>query len=102
MAQIMPAPSTYPTLAQALDATTAYTSILLSSTAALPPAGGVIIGTEEFTYAGTSGGNTLTGVTRGANGTTQARHFIGHVVSPVTWFLKVNNGAICCGANKPV
>jgi hypothetical protein len=102
MAQIMPAPSTYPTLAQALDATTAYTSILLSSTDALPPAGGVIIGTEEFTYTGTSGGNTLTGVTRGADGTTQHRHFVGDVASPVTWFLKVNNGAICCGANKPV
>jgi hypothetical protein len=102
MSQIQPAPSTYPTLAQALDDTTAYTSILLSSTAALPSAGGVIIGTEEFTYTGTSGGNTLTGVTRGADGTTQARHFIGDVVSPVTWFLKMNNGAICCGTNKPV
>jgi hypothetical protein len=104
MAQVnpVPTPSTYPTLAQALDATTAYASILLSSTAALPLAGGIIIGTEEFTYTGTSGGNTLTGVTRGADGTTQARHFIGDVVSPVTWFLKVNNGAVCCGANKPV
>jgi hypothetical protein len=101
MSQIQPAPSTYPTLAQALDATTDYPSILLSSTAALPPAGGVIIGMEAFTYAGTSGGNTPTGVTRGANGTTQHRHFVGDVVSPVTWFLKVNNGAICCGVNKP-
>ena len=99
--QVIPAPSTYPTLAQALDATTAYASILLSSTAGLPVQGGFIIGSEGFTYTGISGAS-VTGVTRGVNGTTQARHFVGHVVSPATWYLRVNNGAICCGPNKPV
>ena len=101
MGQVVPAPSSYPTLAQALDATTAYSSILLSSTAGLPSAGAVIIGTEEITYTGLSG-NSITGTTMGANGTARSRHFVGHVVSPVAWFLKVNNGAFCCGPNKPV
>ena len=98
---IYPPPTTLPTLAQALDATTVYQSILLSSTAGLPVQGGFIIGSEGFTYTGISGAS-VTGVTRGVNGTTQARHFVGHVVSPATWYLKVNNGAICCGPNKPV
>lgn len=99
---VQPALASYPTLAQALDATTAYSSILLSSTAGLPSQGTVIIGSEEITYTGTSGGNTLTGTTMGANGSPRARHFVGHTVYPGTWFLKVNNGAVCCGPTKPV
>lgn len=101
LCQVQPPLASYPTLAQALDATTAYASIQLSSTAGLLAQGSFIIGTEGFTYTGVSGSN-VTGVTRGANGTAQARHFIGHTVYPATWFLKVNNGAVCCGPNKPV
>lgn len=89
------------TLGAALDATTSYTSILLSTTTGLPSAGGVTIGLEEFAYTGTSGGNTITGVTRAQNGTTAARHFIGDNVQPVVWFMKINQGAICAGSTKP-
>lgn len=99
--QVQPPPATYPTLAQALDATTAYSSILLSSTSGLPSQGTIIIGTEEITYTGISG-SSVTGTTMGANGSPRARHFIGHTVSPASWFMKINNGAICCGPTKPV
>lgn len=101
LCKVQPPLSTYPTLAQALDATTAYSSILLSSTAGLPIPGSLIIGTEGYTYTGVSGAS-VTGVARGANGTVQARHFVGDVVSPAVWFLKVNNGAVCCGPTAPV
>lgn len=89
------------TLQQALDATTAYTSILLSTVTGLPSAGSVVIGLEEFAYTGTSGGNTLTGAARAQNGTVAARHFVGDVVQPVTWFLKHNTGALMFGGTKP-
>ena len=89
------------TLQQALDATTAYTSILLSTVTGLPSAGSVVIGLEEFSYTGTSGGNTLTGAARAQNGTVAARHFVGDVVQPVTWFLKHNTGALMFGGTKP-
>lgn len=89
------------TLQQALDAGTTYGSILLSTTTGLPSSGGLVIGIEEFTYTGTSGGNTITGVTRSVNGTVGARHFTGDTVSPVQWFLRVNYGAINFGSVKP-
>lgn len=90
------------TLQQALDSTTAYTSITLSGTTGLSASGGgFVIGTEEFTYTGLSGGTTATGVTRAQNGTTAARHFIGDTVRPVTWYMKLNYGAICNGNTKP-
>ncbi len=91
-----------PTLQQALDATTAYTTFLLSDVTGLSPTGGgFIIGNEEFTYTGLSG-NSPTGITRAANGTTATRHFVGHAVRPVTWFLKVGAAGVCCGPTKPV
>lgn len=99
--QVYPALASYPTLAQNLDATTAYPSIALSSVAGLPGQGSLIFGGEGFDYTGLAG-NSVTGVTRGANGTAQSRHFIGDTAFPVTWFLKVNNGALCCGPLKPV
>ena len=102
MSRVQPPPSSYPTLAQALDTTTAYSSITLSSTAGLSATGGdLIIGMEQIHYTGISGAN-VTGVSMAQNGTVRERHFIGDVVSPVVWFLKINNGAICCGPTKPV
>jgi len=89
------------TLQQALDATTSYSNILLSTVTGLDSAGVVIIKKEAFTYSGTSGGNTLTGVARGANGTTKVRHFVDDQVEPGTWFMKLNGAAMCCGPTQP-
>lgn len=90
------------TLQQAMDATTAYTSLTFSSTAGLNAAGGsFMIGSERCTYTGTSGGNTATGITRAVDGTVMARHFVGDPVSPGSWFLKINNSAVWCGPTKP-
>lgn len=90
------------TLQQDLDATSTYSSILLSTTSGLAPTGELVIGLEEFAYMGTSGGNTITGVSRAQNGTTMARHFINEQAKQVTWFLKLNNGALMAGSSRPV
>lgn len=89
------------TLEQALDASSDYPTLLLSTVTGLDPAGVVIIKKEAFTYTGTSGGNTLTGVARGANGTTKVRHFVDDQVEPGTWFMKLNGAAMCCGPTQP-
>ena len=54
-------------------------SIALTSAAGFTSAGTVLIGTEQITYTGIST-NTLTGCTRGANGTTAAEHVSGKTV----------------------
>ena len=89
------------TLEEALDDSSSYSTLLLSTTTGLDPAGVVIIKKEAFTYSGTSGGNTLTGVARGANGTPKVRHFVGDQVAPGTWFMKLNGAAMCCGPTQP-
>lgn len=89
------------TLEEALDASSDYQTLLLSTVTGLDPAGVVIIKKEAFTYTGTSGGNTLTGVARGANGTTKVRHFVDDQVEPGTWFMKLNGAAMCCGPTQP-
>jgi len=89
------------TLEEALDASSDYSTLLLSTTTGLDSAGVVIIKKEAFTYSGTSGGNTLTGVVRGANGTTKVRHFVDDQVEPGTWFMKLNGAAMCCGPTQP-
>ena len=89
------------TLEEALDASSTYSTLLLSTVTGLDPAGVVIIKKEAFTYTGISGGNTLTGVSRGANGTTKVRHFVDDQVEPGTWFMKLNGAAMCCGPTQP-
>lgn len=89
------------TLEEALDASSTYSTLLLSTVTGLDPAGVVIIEKEAFTYTGISGGNTLTGVSRGANGTTKVRHFVDDQVEPGTWFMKLNGAAMCCGPTQP-
>ena len=89
------------TLAQAMDDITMYNSLTVSDTSGLPAQGTVVVGAEAISYSGLSGGNTLTGCTRGANGTTKIRHFIGDTLKIATWFLKINNGALCWGASAP-
>lgn len=66
------------TLNGAVDAVT--TTIVLTSAAAFPASGYVTIGTEAIKYTGIST-NTLTGVTRGADGTTAASHLNGTAVN---------------------
>lgn len=87
-------------LAQAMDAATDYTAITLNTTAGLPTSGSVQIGLERIDYTGISGA-TITGPTRGADGTGKARHFVGDAVLAGQWFLKVNRSALCCGPLKP-
>jgi hypothetical protein len=94
------------TLAANLDDTTAYTTITLNSTTGtdgktLAAAGFVVLGQEVFQYTGTSGGNTLTGVTRAYNATPQVRHFIGDPVAQGGWFVKINGGYIYAGIPRP-
>jgi hypothetical protein len=52
------------------------TSIILASATGFPVAGAVVIGNEVIFYTGVSG-STLTGCTRGADGTTAAAHSTG-------------------------
>lgn len=88
------------TLQQAMDAVTDYTAITLNTTAGLPSVGSVQVGLERIDYTGISGA-TITGPTRGADGTGKARHFTGDPVLTGQWFLKVNRSALCCGPVKP-
>lgn len=69
------------TLAQAITATD--TSIPLSDASGFPNSGTIMIDNEQITYTGKDG-NTLTGATRGANGTTAAAHAAGAAVTQVT------------------
>ena len=59
------------------------TTITLTSNASFTTTGTVVIDTESITYSG-KGVNTLTGCTRGANGTTAAAHLTGATVTQVT------------------
>ena len=84
------------------DLDTSETSIDVVSAAGLTSAGTVLIDTESITYSGIST-NTLTGCTRGANGTTAATHLTGATVTQVTtsgtgtwngWGLSVSGNGI--------
>ena len=68
----------------AAPAGTTSTSLTLNSTASFPTTGGVVlIGTEQIAYT-TVAGATLTGLTRGYNGTTVANHNSGSNVGCYT------------------
>lgn len=90
-------------LAQDLDDTTAYTSILLNTVTGLATVGTnyALIDNEVFSYTGVSGGNTLTGVIRAYNATPQIRHYTGTPVYQGGWFVKVNGGFAYMGTNRP-
>jgi len=66
------------TLASGINAS--VTSLTIASATSFPSSGTLIIGTELITYSSISG-NTLSGLTRGANGTTAASHSSGAVVT---------------------
>jgi hypothetical protein len=88
------------TLNQAMDATTAYTTLALTATAGLAAAGFVIVEAEVIQYTGISGNN-LTGVTRAKYGTAMQTHWTGDTVAQALWYTIINGGALLFGAVKP-
>ena len=78
------------TLSSGINAS--VTSLTMASSTSFPSTGTVIIGTELITYTGNSGG-TLSGLTRGANGTTAATHSSGATVTDASNFFAWNAAA---------
>jgi hypothetical protein len=71
---------------------TSVTSLTMASTTSFPSTGTVIVGSELITYTGNSGG-TLSGLTRGALGTTAASHSSGATVTDASNFFAWNAAA---------
>jgi hypothetical protein len=71
---------------------TSVTSLTMASSTSFPSSGTVQIGSELITYTGNSGG-TLTGLTRGATGTTAASHSSGATVTDASNFFAWNAAA---------
>jgi len=71
------------TLSSGINAS--VTTLTMASASSFPSSGTVIIGSELITYTGVSG-NTLTGLTRGANGTTAASHSSGATVQDASGY----------------
>jgi hypothetical protein len=65
------------------------TSLTMASSTSFPSSGTVQIGSELITYTGNSGG-TLSGLTRGASGTTAATHSSGATVTDASNFFSWN------------
>ena len=64
---------------------TSVTTLTMASASSFPSSGTVIISNELITYTGVSG-NTLTGLTRGANGTPAASHSSGATVKDASGY----------------
>jgi len=75
------------TLSSGINAS--VTSLTMASSTSFPSSGTVQIGSELITYTGNSGG-TLSGLTRGANGTTAAIHSSGATVTDASNFFTWN------------
>jgi len=71
---------------------TSVTSLTMASSTSFPSSGTVLINNELISYTGNSGG-TLTGLTRGANGTTAASHSSGATVTDASDFFAWNAAA---------
>ena len=71
---------------------TSVTSLTMASSSSFPSTGTVIVGSELITYTGNSGG-TLSGLTRGALGTTAASHSSGATVTDASNFFAWNAAA---------
>jgi len=78
------------TLSSGINAS--VTSLTMASSTSFPSSGTVQIGSELITYTGNSGG-TLSGLTRGANGTTAAIHSSGATVTDAANFFAWNAAA---------
>jgi hypothetical protein len=74
------------------DINTSVTSLSMASSSSFPSSGTVLIDNELITYTGNSG-NTLTGLTRGASGTTAASHSSGDTVTDASEFFAWNAAA---------
>jgi hypothetical protein len=71
---------------------TSVTSLTMASSTSFPASGTVLIDNELITYTGNSGG-TLSGLTRGASGTTAASHSSGATVTDASNFFAWNAAA---------
>jgi hypothetical protein len=78
------------TLSSGINAS--VTSLTMASSASFPSTGTILIGSELITYTGNSGG-TLSGLTRGANGTTAAIHSSSATVTDAANFFAWNAAA---------
>ena len=78
------------TLSSGINAS--VTSLTMASSASFPSTGTILIGSELITYTGKSGG-TLSGLTRGANGTTAAIHSSSATVTDAANFFAWNAAA---------
>ena len=75
------------TLSSSINAS--VTNLTMASSTSFPSSGTVLIGTELITYTANSGG-TLSGLTRGAKGTTAATHSSGATVTDASNFFAWN------------
>ena len=71
---------------------TSVTTLSMASSTSFPSSGTVLINNELITYTGNSG-NSLTGLTRGASGTTAASHSSGDTVTDASEFFAWNAAA---------
>jgi hypothetical protein len=78
------------TLSSGINAS--VTSLTMASSTSFPSSGTVQVGSELITYTGNSG-NTLSGLTRGAKGTTAAIHSSGATVTDASSFFAWNAAA---------
>ena len=74
------------------DINTSVTTLSMASSTSFPSSGTVLIDNELITYTGNSGGS-LTGLTRGASGTTAASHSSGDTVTDASNFFSWNAAA---------
>ena len=75
-----------------LSINTSVTTLSMASSTSFPSSGTVLIDNELITYTGNSGGS-LTGLTRGASGTTAASHSSGDTVTDASNFFAWNAAA---------
>ena len=75
------------------DINASVTSLTMASTSSFPSSGTVLIGTELITYTGNDNSGTLSGLTRGALGTTAATHSSGATVTDASNFFAWNAAA---------
>jgi hypothetical protein len=80
----------------------AAVDIPVASTAGFQSAGFIVIESEIIQYTSLATGPVrFSGCTRGKYGTTAAAHFDQDLVCQGLWFVKLNNGALFCGYQKP-
>jgi len=64
------------------------TSVVLTATSSFPATGSIRIGSEDMSYTGNNTGTkTLSGITRGINGTTAAEHANGTTVTDISTYI---------------